>query len=38
MGGVLFTNIINILKDPSVTAHQDTDTGFLQLFQAILIL
>ncbi len=37
-GGILLKNIISILKDPSVTATKDTDTGFLQLFQAILIL
>lgn len=28
-GGLVFRNILRILKDPSVTAHKDTDTGFL---------
>ena len=37
-GSKLFKNIFGILKNPNVTARTSTDTGFLIMFQSILIL
>ena len=37
-GGLIFQNIIKLFKNQNIVARTSTDTGFLKMFQAILIL